>query len=60
MITISPKNENYKMNFSHPGSGQRGFVVYAQSIHEIHQAIDHYYFREHDKQNCPLCRAERK
>jgi len=46
------------MTFSWPGSGSRGFTARAESIEEIHTAIDHY-LKGHgnvERPDCPLCR----
>jgi len=58
VITIAPVYNDYKMKFSYPGTGTRGFSVLAKSIEEVHTAIDHYYMRPHDKAKCPLCRRK--
>lgn len=60
MITIRPVYNDYKMLFSNPGSGWRGFSVMAKSIDEVHAAIDHHHNRKHDHTKCPLCRLQDK
>ena len=66
MITISHERNRHKMLFSNPGTGTRGFTVYARTVKEIHEAIDHYhrsrYASQHTnnqrKKVCPLCRKD--
>lgn len=60
MITISPSNNRYKMKFSNPGSGWRGYSVEARSIDEVHTLLDHHYARPHDQANCQFCKKERE
>jgi hypothetical protein len=64
VITIRPVYNQHKMTFSNPGTGDRGFSVMANSLEEIHLAIDHYHIAGHQsichkarhEDNCPLCR----
>ena len=61
MIAITQEGNEYKMKFSWPGTGYRGFSVYAYDIDEIHEAIDHHYLHGDHRagtriEECPLCR----
>jgi hypothetical protein len=66
MITIRPVYNEFKITFSNPGSGWRGYSVMARNLDEVHMAIDHYHRMstlvkvEHQGKNekCPLCRLE--
>lgn len=59
MITIRSHYEKFKVTFSNPGSGQRGFSVLVKNLDEVHTILDHYHFCQHDKANCPLCQKEK-
>ncbi len=61
MVTISPHwgstaHTQYKVFFSNPGTGTRGFSVMADNLAEVHTAIDHYHAENHNTAHCPLCR----
>jgi len=56
MITIRPDNNKHRILFSSPGTGDRGLSVLANNITEVHEAIDHWFARDHNKAECPLCR----
>jgi hypothetical protein len=59
MISIENYGNGYKIKLSNPGSGMRGFSVFASNLGEVHLAIDHYCGNHHASINvpqCPLCR----
>ncbi len=66
MIQIAASGNGFEMKFSAPGTGWRGFKVHAQSVQEVHEAIDHHFVaaigavrEQHttsERENCPLCR----
>lgn len=57
MVTITNHNNGYKLKFSNPGTGTRGFTAFAVDLTETKIALDHYYGKPlHAKNNCPLCR----
>jgi hypothetical protein len=56
MIKISQENNGYKMVFSNPGSGTRGFKVVAKNIAEVNAAVQHYYGSGKCVDICPLCK----
>ena len=58
MVTINPEGNGYKMRFSNPGSGMRGFSTTARDLDEVKAALDHYTGNEKTKgrAKCPLCR----
>lgn len=62
MLTISNQANGYKIKISHPGTGTRGFSVFAHGAEEVHHAIDHYLCcvqPSHSmvaREGCPLCR----
>jgi hypothetical protein len=64
MITITPELNRFKVKFSDPGSGSRGYHVMADSLDEVHEAINHYHRHgpraaQHSRnsiEHCPLCR----
>jgi hypothetical protein len=60
MITIERDGNGFKMKFSAPGTGWRGFSAHARSVEEIHVAINHYYGIDGHiagtRDDCPLCR----
>lgn len=66
MITIRPVYNEFKITFSNPGSGWRGYSVMARDIPEVHRALDHYHRTGDHKgtwqpsDNCPLCRLEKE
>jgi hypothetical protein len=60
MITISNRDGGYKVLFSPGVRGWRGFSLQAQDIPEVHQMIDHYYGKPHDKSTCQICARTRK
>jgi len=58
MLKISHQNEGYKVAISYPGTGTRGFSVFARNLPAVHLAIDHYYNMAHAREkhpDCPLC-----
>jgi len=63
MVTIRPQAEGYKMTFSNPGSGWRGYSHHARTLAEVKCALDHYFGATpgHGSKplaaECPLCRA---
>jgi len=61
MITIRPVYNEFKITFSNPGSGWRGYSVMARNVNEIHKTIDHYHRTNNHgilDTDCPLCRME--
>jgi hypothetical protein len=62
MVTIENYNNGYRMKFSNPGTGTRGFSVQVADVIEMKIALDHYYGKSlHARSHCPLCReVERK
>jgi hypothetical protein len=57
MVTIENYNNGYRLKFSNPGTGTRGFSVKAADLTEVKIALDHYYDKPtHAASNCPLCR----
>ena len=60
MITINPECRGYKVKFSDPGLGTRGFSERTKDLDQVHILIDHYHNQPHDKSNCLFCqRIER-
>jgi hypothetical protein len=64
MITITQKCNQWKVQCSAPGFGQRGFHVMAENWAEVHEAINHIVgagTSQHpysdDNAKCPLCRS---
>lgn len=55
MITITRVYEKFKVKFSNPGSGVRGFSILVKDLGDVHTVIDHYHMRPHDKEKCALC-----
>jgi hypothetical protein len=59
--------KKFKVTFSSPGSGLRGYSVYAADLDEVHEAINHHHNHgpragQHDDgriDHCPLCRQMR-
>jgi hypothetical protein len=62
MVTIEHNGNGYRMKFSNPGTGARGFSVKVADVVEMKICLDHYYGNGiHAKNHCPLCReVERK
>jgi len=69
MIRITRAGNGYKVAFSDPGSGCRGFSTKACNLAEVHEAIDHYLGSADSKERyehsgearqatCPLCRKD--
>lgn len=60
MMNVELRGNGYKMRFSNPGTGWRGFSVQAGSVEEVQTAVEHYY-RGHAASvpGCPLCRTIR-
>lgn len=56
MLTISQVYNQYKIKYSNPGSGQRGYAVMADNLDEVHAFIDHHHARPHNTSKCPACR----
>jgi hypothetical protein len=42
MITITQHYSKFKVKFSNPGSGMRGYTVVANNLDEVYRAIEHY------------------
>lgn len=63
MLTITRAGAGYSVKISEPGTGWRGYRVYAATVREIRETIDHYYGNEvrhwGKRRNCPLCRSMR-
>jgi len=58
MITITQVFDKYKMKFSAPGMGWRGFSVVIGNMQQMHTALDHYHGQPHEQAGCPLCNRE--
>ena len=65
MVKITREGNGFKMLFSDPGSGRRGFSTRARDLAEVKAAIDHYLGGEGNLPDynpnvpvdgCPLCR----
>jgi hypothetical protein len=57
MIAIERNNNSFVLKVH-----DKGFGTYAQSAKDLESALTgvrHYYGREHDKQECPMCAGER-
>ena len=48
MIQIEVHNNGYQMAFKFPGTGERGYVVQARTLEEVHAAIEHHMGMRHD------------
>ena len=62
MITIDREYNQFKVKVSNPVSGWRGFSVYAKTIEQLHEVINHCYGVGHGcdpVDNCPLCQKEK-
>ena len=68
MISISHSTRRlnaYDLKVSEPGTRWRGYVIVANNLQEVQEAISHYFHGnspEHNEDHCPLCRRieERK
>jgi hypothetical protein len=60
MLTIEPIYNKFKIKFSNPGSGWRGWSISVNSVAEIHTVIDHYHGLKHKESKCPLCRKDKQ
>lgn len=56
MLTIRQVYNEWKITYSNPGSGQRGYSVMARNLDEVHVFIDHHHARPHIQSKCPTCR----
>ena len=67
MITISQHYNKWRMKFSYPGTGTRGYSVDAENFAEIVSALEHHLVPpghpSHcttERRDCPLCRKSTK
>lgn len=68
MLKISQSGNGFEVAISEPGTGWRGYKVYASDVPEVHNALDHYYANGVNRtkhtndavEDCPLCRLGRK
>lgn len=62
MISFSNEYRGYKVKVSNPGTGVRGYSFTARDLDEAHQALDHYYGKNHGegREDCPTCRLVAK
>lgn len=58
MITIRPQYNKWRVLFSAPGTGWRGFSILVTRASAMHAAIDHYHGRQHKAKGCPLCQRK--
>ncbi len=66
--TSSPSGRRYRLVFSDPGSGMRGWSIWAETPEEVHEALNHYWrygprLQQHIDgkiEHCPLCRQHRE
>ena len=58
MLKIEKVYNMFRVAVSDPGSGHRGWSVWAENIAELHLALDHYYGATHPKakSKCAMCR----
>ena len=67
MVKIERYGNGYKVKFSEPGTGWRGFSTTAQNLNEVNIALDHYMggtpkavsHALDSVEDCPLCRDHR-
>ena len=64
MLSISHRDNGFRVKISEPGTGWRGFSIQASNVKEVHECLDHYYRERNGRQHCdcrrkkvcPLCR----
>jgi len=59
MTTIENNRQGFRVRFSFPGTGSRGYAVQARDVKEIELALRHHYDHAHtncETKACPLCR----
>ena len=67
MVKIERHGNGYKVKFSEPGTGWRGFSTIAQDLDEVKVSLDHYVGGSPKSvshaldsvESCPLCRDHR-
>ncbi len=57
MLAIEKDGNKYKLKVSEPGTGWRGYSVFAENLTEVKTAVGHYFALPRQcRRPCPLCR----
>ena len=59
MTTIDHYGQGFRVRFSFPGTGCRGYKILARDLAEVELALRHHYSCAHascETKACPLCR----